>query len=168
MPNGLVLSTPPPQPYIYEPHYYFFYGTLANPSILKGVLNLPESSDPVLHPAKVYGYELTNWGQYKALVDGEPGAVVEGHGYFVESAEHEYKLAYYETNAYTLAPCNLYFIDGGPDGCTEDEKPTPGYTFKYAGNAQSLKEGRFDRALWEMQMGMQLPPGWKKEGESGR
>ncbi|KAK3902361.1 hypothetical protein C8A05DRAFT_33951 [Staphylotrichum tortipilum] len=167
MPNGLVLEKPKPQPYIYEPHYYFFYGTLMKPDVLKGVLGLPSSVEPVLRPAKVYGYELTNWGQYKALVEGVPGTTVAGYAYFVESAEHEYKLAYYETNAYQLAPCNVYFTDGGPDGCTEDERPTPGYTFKYAGDAQALKAGRFDRALWEMQMGMRLPPGWSRDGESG-
>ncbi len=145
-----------PQPYKYEPTWYFFYGSLTKPDILKGVLGL--QTEPVLRPAKVYGYELTNWGQYKALIDGKPGTALAGLAYMVESVEHEYRLATYETGAYTLKPCSVYFTDG--PGGREDDTPTEGKTFMYAGDAVALKEGRFDRLLWELQMGSRLPPGW--------
>ncbi|KAK4123979.1 hypothetical protein N657DRAFT_645595 [Parathielavia appendiculata] len=56
--------------------YYSFHGTLMNPAILKGVLGL--ISEPVLRSAKIYGYELANWGQYKTLFDGNQGTVVTG------------------------------------------------------------------------------------------
>ncbi|KAL2173938.1 uncharacterized protein P884DRAFT_264383 [Thermothelomyces heterothallicus CBS 202.75] len=146
-----------PQPYTYEPVWYFFYGTLMKPDVLKSVLGL--DTEPVLRSAKVYGYELTNWGQYKALVDGEPGMEVTGCAYKVRSVEEEFKLAYYETNAYTLAPCRIYFTDGPAESREEDR--AFGKTFKYAGNAEALKQGRFDRDLWEMQMGRRLPPTWR-------
>ncbi|KAK4106895.1 hypothetical protein N658DRAFT_512617 [Parathielavia hyrcaniae] len=137
MPDGYLLQGPSEAPaYVYEPAYYFFYGTLMNIAILKGVLEL--DSDPVLRSAKVYGYEPTNWGQYKALVDSKPGTEVTGCAYMAQSIEEEYKLAYYETNA----------------------------TFMYAGDAQALKERRFDRTLWEAQMGTRLPLKWHR-GEQG-
>ena len=63
-----------------------------------------------------------------------------------------------ETGAYTLKPCSIYFTDG--PGGREDDGPTAGKTFMYAGDAVALKEGRFDRLLWELQMGTRLPPEW--------
>ncbi|KAK3306063.1 uncharacterized protein B0T15DRAFT_567797 [Chaetomium strumarium] len=145
MPANYVFELPEEPPYIYTPSYYFFYGTLMNPDILKG--------------AEIYGYSLSNWGQYKALVDGEPSAVVTGCAYMVQSVEEEFKLAYYETNAYELALCEIYFTDA-PSG-KENEEPVVGRTFKYAGDAEALKDGRFDRTLWELQMGRRLPPAWR-------
>jgi hypothetical protein len=138
--------------------HYFFYGTLANPGILKGVLDL--KTEPILRSAKIHSYELTNWGQYRALIDGKPNSVVTGSAYIVESAEHEHKLAYYETNAYTVTSCKIHFTD------RQDEDSVVGRTFKYAGDTQALKEGRFDRMLWEKRMGRRLPEKWQSgEGE---
>ncbi|KAM0248443.1 hypothetical protein ACHAP5_003386 [Fusarium lateritium] len=142
------------EPHHYEPLYYFFYGTLAKPDMLKQVLDLPH--DPKLRHAKITGYSLSSWGQYKALVDGRTGEEVLGCAYQVQSPEHEYKLAYYETNAYELAPCLIHFTDGN------EPQQVVGRTFMYAGDAQALKDGRFDAKLWELQMGTRLPPGWGK------
>ncbi|KAF4996808.1 hypothetical protein FGRMN_4284 [Fusarium graminum] len=142
------------EPYRYKPLYYFFYGTLANTDMLKGVLDL--SDEPELRQAKIVGYSLTSWGQCKALIDGKPGEEVLGYAYEVQSPEHEYKLAYYETNAYELAPCLIQFTDGN------EPSQIVGRTFMYAGDAQALKDGRFDIKLWELQMGTRLPPGWGK------
>jgi hypothetical protein len=158
MPESYLLERPKPQPYVFQPIYYIFYGTLMKPDILKGVLDL--ETDVVLRDAKVYGYELTNWGQYKALIDGETGSTVTGRAYLVQSVQHEFKLAHYETNAYELASCNIYFTD---DSGREEDEPVFGKTFRYAGDAQALKEGRFDRTLWEMLMGARLPPKWHEE-----
>ncbi|KAK4148802.1 hypothetical protein C8A00DRAFT_19428 [Chaetomidium leptoderma] len=154
-------ASPPssPLPHVYEPVYYFFYGTLTKPHILKEVLGL--DTEPVLRPAKIHGYGLTNWGQYLALIDGEPGTVVTGFACKVQSAEEEYKLSYYETNAYTLHGCKIHFT-ARSSGNNEEEGPVFGNTFLYAGDAQALKEGRFDRTLWEVQMGIRLPPHWRR------
>ncbi|KAK3309475.1 uncharacterized protein B0T15DRAFT_515617 [Chaetomium strumarium] len=141
----------------FEPMYYFFYGTLMKPDILKAVLG-PETT-PLLRTAKVYGFELANWGQYRALIDSTPEAAVTGCAYMVQSAEEAYKLAYYETNAYALTICKIHFIHA--EGQKEDEA-VHGKTFKYAGDGQALKEGRFDRTLWELRMGHKLPRKWHK------
>jgi len=147
----------------YKPTYYFFYGTLTNPDILQGVLGL--NTEPSLRTARIHGYEIAEWGQYKALIGSKPGTVVTGHAYLVRSVEEAYKLAYYETNAYALEPCNIHFTDGGADGEEEDDDPTGGKTFLYAGDARALKEGRFDCALWEIQMGKRLPRKWCDKGD---
>jgi len=152
------LTDIPDTPYkspVYEPTYYFFYGTLTQPEILSSVLDLTEP--PELRPARIVGYSLANWGQYRALIDGPQGAVVEGSVYKVRSAEDQYNLAQYETRAYRVAPCCITIIDGGQPA------EVNGYTFKYAGDAQALREGRFDRKLWELQMGQRLPRTWDKK-----
>ncbi|KAK6212214.1 hypothetical protein QIS74_10168 [Colletotrichum tabaci] len=145
----------PPTPYTYEPIHYFFYGTLAQPDLLKRILDLEQ--EPELRPGKVIGYSLSSWGQYKALVDGRPGEEVIGHGFLVESAEQEFKLARYETSAYELAPCMIFFTDG------KSPEQAQAKTFMYAGDSGALKDGRFDASLWELQMGMRLPPRWRRQ-----
>lgn len=145
------------KPYTYEPVYYFFYGTLMKPEILKGVLGL--ETKPVLRPAKVQGYELSHWGQYRALIDGEPNNEVSGCAYMVRPVDEEHKLAYYETSAYRLVPCKVHFTD-------REGEPVAGRIFIYAGDARALKQGCFDRSLWELQMGVQLPPKWNRAGVS--
>lgn len=60
------------------------------------------------------------------------------------------KLARYETTANEARKCLIFFKDGS----TEQEEVQEGMTFKYAGNDQARKEGRFDRVLWELQMGI--------------
>jgi hypothetical protein len=129
------------------------------PHILQGVLGL-DSEPTALRTAKIYDYELTDWGQYRMLVDN-PGSVVNGCAYWVESAEDAYKLGYYEPNAYVLTTCKIHFNDGS------DSHPVKGKTFKYAGDAAALKEGRFDRTLWERQMGQKWPLRRQKGEECG-
>ncbi|KAI1455953.1 hypothetical protein F4805DRAFT_434042 [Annulohypoxylon moriforme] len=150
-----VCTTAPTSPSRFTPTIYFFYGTLTQPDVLKRVLDLDH--DPPIRPAKIIGYSLTKWGDYKALIDGESGEEVAGVAYEVRSPEHEYKLAYYETNAYKLVPCLIEF--------TDERRPTQilGSTFKYAGDAAALKEGRFDRRLWEFRMGSKLPEKWNQK-----
>ncbi|KAI1382675.1 uncharacterized protein F4822DRAFT_440951 [Hypoxylon trugodes] len=143
----------PEPPREYSPIFYFFYGTLTQPATLKRVLDL--DYELVMRPAKIIGYSLTKWGDYNALIDGETGEEVVGMAYEVQSPEHEFKLAYYETNAYKLAPCLIYFTDG------RAPVQVSGKTFKYAGDAVALREQRFDRKLWELRMGSRLPEKWK-------
>jgi hypothetical protein len=59
-------------------------------------------------------------------------------------------LSYYETTAYTVADCWIYFKD------EEDPKEEGERVFMYAGDAQALLEQRFDRKLWSLQMGGML------------
>ncbi|KAI7780848.1 hypothetical protein LA080_015531 [Diaporthe eres] len=132
---------------------YFFYGTLTEPKILSHILDL--TKPPVLRPAKLTGYALTHWGQYRALIDGEPGQELTGYAYLVGSINDELKLARYETNAYEPVQCRIRFTDG------QSPAQEHGMTFKYAGDDEALKAGRFDRKLWELQMGTRLPDKWR-------
>ncbi|KAI0856679.1 hypothetical protein F4860DRAFT_396934 [Xylaria cubensis] len=140
-----------------KPEWYFFYGTLAKPDILKHILDLQE--EPLLRPAKTIGYKLSSWGQYRALVNGEPGEEVLGFAYEVQTIEHKFKLARYETNAYKLHQCQIRFTD------SREPRELYGNTFMYAGDAAALQAGRFDRVLWELQMGTRLPDKWKTPTE---
>ena len=124
---------------------YFCYGTLVDPALLSEILGLPEN--PTLRPANIVGYSLKLWGQYPALINGPPGAVVEGMVYEVEHEEHAQRLAEYETQAYRPAPCLIRFVDG-----KEPEEVT-GTTFKYVGNPMDLSEGAFDLGVWLKRMG---------------
>ena len=138
----------------YKPIHYFFYGTLKDPRVLANILGVEQA--PALRAAKIIGYSLANWGDYKALVDGRPGEEVVGVAGEITSAEDEHKLVYYETSAYCLASCRIFFIDG------REPSQLSGKTFMYAGDAVALQEGRFDRRLWELQMGTRLPANWNE------
>jgi Gamma-glutamyl cyclotransferase, AIG2-like len=84
------LSTTPEiqhQAPVYEPVYYFFYGTLTQPETLKRILDLKEES--VLRQVQIIGYSLAKWGDYLTLLDGPPGNVISGHTYMVQSSEDE-------------------------------------------------------------------------------
>ncbi|KAK0732464.1 hypothetical protein B0T21DRAFT_412639 [Apiosordaria backusii] len=161
MPSDYLTNLPPPIPEdlltAYEPTYFFFYGTLTQPKILKSVLNLPEDSAPILLPASITGYDLANWGQYKALVNGD--STVLGKAYLVETREHQDRLSYYETNAYEIRSCLIEVEEKPGKG---KKREIYGKTFMYAGDGEALKEGRFDRALWEKSMGVRLPKGFGK------
>lgn len=141
---------PPSTPSPTHPVNYFFYGTLAQPEVLKRILELPQ--EPAYRPAHIIGYSLSSWGQYRTLINGEPGEQVHGTVFKVASEEDDAKLTYYETKAYKTAWCRLHYDDG--------KQPDEAYgtTFMYAGDAAALKAGRFDKVLWERTMGMSLPP----------
>ena len=132
------------KPKTFQKTLYFFYGTLKEPATLSRILerDIPASA---LQPAYVMGYCLEMWGQYKALVNGPTGKIVAGMAYEVESEEDAEELAVYETSAYEVAPCNIYLPSKVPGG---EPKKVEGDTFRYAGDAQALREGRWDRKLW--------------------
>jgi len=94
------------------PVYYFFYGTLAEPEILQQVLELGEQV-PVLQKAYVKGAEVKMMGRYKALVDSEVEARVDGWAFLVESEEQELKLRVYETRVYEVVRCDVWLVGEG-------------------------------------------------------
>lgn len=122
---------------------YFFYGSLMFPRMLQHVLDLPEL--PELKPAHVVGLHLKVWGPYPALVDGEPGEIVKGMAYEVETPEQKDKLAKYETECYRTMD---YFIHVSGEG-----ESVLGTTFVWNGAADELDEGIFDVESWEKRMG---------------
>ena len=94
------------------PIFYFFYGTLAEPEILARVLELGEQV-PVLQKAYVKGAEIKMVGRYKALVDSEVEARVDGWAFLVESEEQELKLRVYETRVYEVVRCDVWLAGEG-------------------------------------------------------
>ena len=81
------------RPKIWQRKPFFFYGTLKEPQTLSRVLDKPVSPSS-LRPAYVEGYSIEMWGQYKALVTGPQGNIIEGMAYDVQSEEDEEKLAF--------------------------------------------------------------------------
>lgn len=130
------------------PVHYFLYGTLKAPTTLQRILDLPE--EPKLRNAQILGYALAKWGDYPALINGETGQVVEGQVYLVQTEEQAKKLAYYETNAYKVSACRVFFTDNGSPAAVS------GRTFMYAGDEKALLEQRFDRKLWALRIGGKL------------
>lgn len=99
------------------PVTYFFYGTLAEPERLVRILQLEK--EPHLEEAFVSGGSLDTWaGKYKALVDAERHARVDGWAYAVQSQEHEDALRYYETDKYEVVRCTIYTTHGPQAGLT--------------------------------------------------
>ena len=139
LPSRDLLSPPPGT--------YFLYGTLRDPAMLMGILDLP--GPPVLRPAYVVGYTRRLWGQYPALVDGPPGAIVHGSAFDVPTAVAAEKLAYYETRNYAIDPC-LIHVD---DGERSSSDVVDGYTFVFAGRPNDLRDGEFDLDLWLKSVG---------------
>ncbi|THW58800.1 hypothetical protein D6D19_10355 [Aureobasidium pullulans] len=105
------------------PVYYFFYGTLAEPEILQRVLELGEQV-PVLQKAYVKGAEIKMVGRYRALVDSEVEARVDGWAFLVESEEQELKLRVYETRMYEVVRCDVWLVGG--------DRVVKGLTFRAA------------------------------------
>ena len=107
------------------PVWYFFYGTLADPSILTRLLSLPEEGPPKLVPAVISRGSVRMWaGKYKALVDGESTDLVHGSAYKVTSQAHEDSLLVYETENYEVVRCCI----------TMEDLKVQGLTFRFAGS----------------------------------
>lgn len=119
--------------------YYFFYGTLMDPSTLARVLQLP--ARPQLYPAKIVGYSCKLWGPYPAVMDGPTGAIVHGMAYEVQSSEEADRLQVYETDNYVPRGCMIKLQDGRNIG---------GKIFKWRADKALLKEGSFDLKDWQM------------------
>ncbi|CAJ2503830.1 Uu.00g112240.m01.CDS01 [Anthostomella pinea] len=105
------------------PVWYFFYGTLGDPAVLKGLLG----TDPSYRPATVRRGVLKTWaGKYKALVDAiDDKARVQGQAFLVRSREQEEDLRRYETDQYEVVRCE---IDSEGQGVVR------GLTFRFVGD----------------------------------
>ncbi|OBT72930.1 hypothetical protein VF21_07779 [Pseudogymnoascus sp. 05NY08] len=78
-------SYPSPRVDSFRKKFNFFYGTLMDPQTLAKVLKL--NNLPPLVPAKISGYHCKLWGDYPALVGGEPDEPVYGMAYEVQLPE---------------------------------------------------------------------------------
>jgi gamma-glutamylcyclotransferase (GGCT)/AIG2-like uncharacterized protein YtfP len=118
---------------------YFFYGSLMDPSTLAHVLKL--RARPQLLPSKITGYSCMLWGQYPALLDGPPGAVVYGIAYEVQTPSEKERLQIYETSHYKERSCLIELQDG---------RKVLGRTFLWNADRALLREGTFDLKDWQM------------------
>lgn len=73
MPKNYVAKpiTEPDKMPTYKPTLYFFYGTLTQSEMLRHVLDISKDQRVTLRPTEIIGCSFTNWGQYRALIDGE-------------------------------------------------------------------------------------------------
>ncbi|TVY79739.1 hypothetical protein Focb16_v009726 [Fusarium oxysporum f. sp. cubense] len=103
------------------PVWYFFYGTLADPSVLAKLLGSDFQAE--YYAAKIRGGALKTWGRYNALVD-DPSRTNLAHGkaVLVQTREEEERLRAYETHVYEVVRCS---IEMG------SEEPANGLTFRF-------------------------------------
>ncbi|KAF9893126.1 hypothetical protein FE257_012537 [Aspergillus nanangensis] len=126
-------STPPPRTgsSVSPTGVYFFYGTLADPLMLREILGL--ESEPPRRPASLTGYKCMLWGQYPALLDGS-GSTVEGVACYIQTEAQAAKLAAYETDHYHADPCRIDYTD------EKEPAQAMGYTFRFVGNHNDLSD----------------------------
>lgn len=75
----------------FEEVYYFFYGTLMDPSTLGKVLKCPDTPD--VNEATIEAHRIKFWGEYVALVIGFPEQTIHGVACKIKSEEEADGLA---------------------------------------------------------------------------
>ncbi|KAF4994319.1 hypothetical protein FDECE_13151 [Fusarium decemcellulare] len=127
MPQYRVRSdTDVPRPVQNEyPVWYFFYGTLAESSVLSKLLNV----QPIYVNASIVGGVMKSWGKYNALVDDLDAAnILHGKAFLVENKDQENTLRVYETDAYEVVRCCIEM---------EADESVNGLTFRFIGDAMN-------------------------------
>ncbi|KAK8144593.1 hypothetical protein G3M48_005596 [Beauveria asiatica] len=90
------------------PVRYFFYGTLADRTVLARVIGVPDADSIRYEPGVLSRAVLTSWaGKYRGVVDGGPDDKVQGVVYWVQSREEEEALRIYETAKYEVVRCSV-------------------------------------------------------------
>ncbi|KAI1465082.1 uncharacterized protein F4812DRAFT_466558 [Daldinia caldariorum] len=104
------------------PVWYFFYGTLGDPSVLNRLLGC----EPSYRPASVAHAVIKTWGgKYKALVSTiDDKKEVRGQAFLVGNRDQEHCLRLYETDKYDVVRCKIR-LDG---------EKVRGLTFRFIGD----------------------------------
>lgn len=109
---------------------YFFYGTLADPTRLSRLFDIPSAQLLRLDTAVLLDGRVRTWaGKYRAVVDC-PGGRVEGYAFSVTSSEQEDALRVHEGDSYEVVTARLV-VKG---------KEMVGRTFRCAGFEDALTE----------------------------
>ncbi|CAJ2505613.1 Uu.00g130070.m01.CDS01 [Anthostomella pinea] len=100
------------------PAWHFFYGMLAELSILSWVLELPEGTYPQLRPARTRGGVLVAWGgKYRAMTDAPSNNtkawVVYGQAFLVTEEVSESKIRFFQSEQYDVVRCDIEILDTG-------------------------------------------------------
>lgn len=111
---------PPPPPFLF---LYFFYGTLADPTILFRIIGLDQEQSPIKYKcASVLRGRLRTLNEkYLALKDADEFSTVDGWAYQVRNQNEEDSLRVYETGVYEVVRCTIEFrneLDGKVQGLT--------------------------------------------------
>ncbi|KAI0146042.1 hypothetical protein F4776DRAFT_609137 [Hypoxylon sp. NC0597] len=118
----------------FEPFYFFFYGSLQVPRILRDVCDLG-GPEPEMKGASIKDWETKIWGVYPALVP-KAGNVVKGMYWKCEKPDYVGRLCWYESGAYRMEHCTITTDEG--------EVIENGRTFVSTLDPSKLKEGTFD------------------------
>ncbi|KAI1754381.1 hypothetical protein F4782DRAFT_528809 [Xylaria castorea] len=133
----------------FEPFYFFFYGSLQIPDVLRSVCEIEDDKDSItLRKASIDGWKYMMWGPYPALVPATDGHV-EGTVFLCEKPEHVARLCSYETCAYRMAYCDV-FVPSAEGSDLEVIKNAR--TFVNNQNPNELTEGHFDVARYQQDM----------------
>lgn len=119
---------------------YFFYGSLQDPGLLRHILGLEDN--PTFRPAQLNGFKCRLWGQYPALLSGDPDDTVTGAVYEVQTVHHAERLASYETASYQAIPCAAQYTD------CESLSQLQAHVFLFVGNSRDLSDRSFDLDRW--------------------
>jgi gamma-glutamylcyclotransferase (GGCT)/AIG2-like uncharacterized protein YtfP len=96
-------------------------------------------STPTLQGGTIKAFKLKLSGQYPVVLPGSPDDTVRGFIYTIDFDTHYKRLAEYETNAYTICPCDVELEDRSVvRNC---------WTFCWAGDPASdeLRDGEWDK-----------------------
>jgi hypothetical protein len=100
--------------------WYFFYGTLKDPELLRELLELTQT--PRLTPARIHGYNVKYFGVYPATVRADvadlaqpgmfaPSVFLDGAAWFVPTAEAAWSLRQHEDKHYKDTAVEIEFKD---------------------------------------------------------
>ncbi|PNP37670.1 hypothetical protein TGAMA5MH_10438 [Trichoderma gamsii] len=90
------------------PVWYFFYGTLTDPSKLSRVIGLNKEHPVVYERATIRrGRLCTLDGKYLSLVDAGEHSKVDGWAYQIKNQDEEDSLRVYETGVYEVVRCTI-------------------------------------------------------------
>ncbi|KAI1153048.1 hypothetical protein F4825DRAFT_475153 [Nemania diffusa] len=138
----------------FEPFYFFFYGSLQVPNVLRRVIRMwnDEATNPLplLTNASIKGWKIKMWGPYPALVpataaDGEEG-LVQGAAWLCDKPEYVPRLCTYESAAYRMAYCDISIpaADGNGVQILKNAR-----TFVTDLSDDELEDGGFDLDLFQ-------------------
>ncbi|KAI2637485.1 hypothetical protein GGS21DRAFT_481591 [Xylaria nigripes] len=138
----------------FEPFYFFFYGTLRIPRVLRSTCKIPGADRGVAamrRDASLRGWKIMMWGPYPALLpaddEEEP---VPGSLWWCDRPEYVARLCRYETAAYRLAYCDVSLPTA--DGCGVDILENV-RTFVSTLEEDQLGKGEFDLDDYEACVG---------------
>ncbi|KAI1104660.1 hypothetical protein F4804DRAFT_306394 [Jackrogersella minutella] len=123
----------------FEPFYFFFYGSLQYPALLRDVCRL--NTDPVLKPGSIKDWEVMMWSLYPALVS-KPGNEEKGVYWKCEKYKDVGRLCRYESSAYRMVHCKITTDEG--------EVIENGRIFVSTLEKRDLCEGKFDLEAYKL------------------